>query len=108
MGAHYYTEDANDLTTSGGPSVETFAGVLYELVGGAYVAIPTEIPFENRSVFDSQNDTRSLAAFGQATYKFTDKLSATLGLRYTDEERTFDGFVRRQYSASDTGFDSAA
>ena len=108
VGAHYYTEDANDLTTSGGPYTETFAGVLYELVGGAYVPIPTEIPFENRSVFDSQNDTRSLAAFGQATYKFTDKLSATLGLRYTDEKRTFDGFVRRQYSASDTGFDSAA
>jgi iron complex outermembrane receptor protein len=33
----------------------------------------------------------SYAAFGQLTYKFTDRLSATAGLRYTDEKKSIDG-----------------
>ncbi len=42
-----------------------------------------------RFIDDVQN-TKSYAAFGQATYKFTDRLSLTAGLRYTHEERSYD------------------
>ena len=42
--------------------------------------------------FDSNNDftTTSSAIFAQGTYDLTEKLELTLGLRYTDEEKTFD------------------
>jgi iron complex outermembrane receptor protein len=45
-----------------------------------------------RTIDDAQN-TKSYAAFGQATYRFTDRLSLTGGLRYTHEERTYDRFT---------------
>ena len=49
------------------------------------------VPF-TRLIDDAQN-TRSYAAFGQATYRFTDRLSLTAGLRYTHEERTYNRFT---------------
>jgi iron complex outermembrane receptor protein len=45
-----------------------------------------------RTINDTQN-TKSYAAFGQATYDFTDRFSITAGLRYTKEERTYDRFT---------------
>ena len=42
-----------------------------------------------RTIDDEQN-TKSYAAFGQATYDFTDRLSITGGLRYTREDRRYD------------------
>jgi iron complex outermembrane receptor protein len=45
-----------------------------------------------RTIDDEQN-TKSYAVFGQASYKFTDRLSLTAGLRYTHEERTYDRFT---------------
>ncbi len=49
------------------------------------------VPF-TRLIDDAQT-TKSYAAFGQASYKFTDALSLTAGLRYTHEERTYDRFT---------------
>lgn len=49
------------------------------------------VPFL-RLIDDSQN-TKSYAAFGQATYDFTDQFSITAGLRYTKEDRTYDRFT---------------
>jgi outer membrane receptor protein involved in Fe transport len=42
--------------------------------------------------FDSGGviNNASYAAFGQMTYKITDSLSLTGGLRYTDEDRVFN------------------
>lgn len=47
-----------------------------------------ELPF---AVFDSGGciDNESKALFGQATYDITDRLHATLGLRWTDEAKKF-------------------
>lgn len=36
---------------------------------------------------DNAQDTRAFALFGEANYDITDKLSATFGLRYTDERK---------------------
>jgi iron complex outermembrane receptor protein len=41
-----------------------------------------------RTVNDKLN-TDSYAAFGQATYRFTDRWSGTLGIRYTDESKDY-------------------
>ena len=38
---------------------------------------------------NTSNDTTAYAAFGQGTYGVTDKLNATLGLRYSYEEKEF-------------------
>ncbi|MGN6210470.1 TonB-dependent receptor [Asticcacaulis sp.] len=102
IGAFYYTEDAHDLTTSGGPTALTLPTGLF--TGATYAPLNISIPFENRSVFDSTNNTKSTALFGQFRYAFTDKLKGTLGLRQTHEERTFNGYVRRQFSDADAGF----
>lgn len=42
-----------------------------------------------RTIDDAQN-TKSYAAFGQATYDLTERLSVTGGLRYTREDRSYD------------------
>lgn len=48
--------------------------------------------------------TKAYAAFGQLTYNFTDAWSATLGLRYGDEEKTINDGIQfdlaREYSPS--------
>ncbi len=49
------------------------------------------VPF-TRLIDDTQN-TKSYAAFGQATYDLTDRLSVTAGLRYTKEDRSYDRFT---------------
>jgi iron complex outermembrane recepter protein len=37
--------------------------------------------------------TRSLAGFGQATYEFLPKTNLTVGLRFTQDKRSYDSFV---------------
>ena len=46
-------------------------------------------------------DNTSTALFGQVTYEFTEALSVTLGLRYTDEEKSFlpDQIIYQNYFA---------
>ncbi len=63
---------------------EAYAADLFTFVG-------TPVSF-TRLIDDEQN-TKSYAAFGQATYAFTDKLSLTGGLRYTREERRYHRFT---------------
>jgi outer membrane receptor protein involved in Fe transport len=47
-------------------------------------------PFIGRSAYDLEQDTDSLALFGQLTWHASDRLRATLGLRYTDDEKDLD------------------
>ena len=51
---------------------EAFADDLFTLLGGP-------VTFTRR--IDDEQNTKSYAAFGQATYDFTDQLSLTAGLR---------------------------
>jgi iron complex outermembrane receptor protein len=43
----------------------------------------------SKSLFDTYSDTTAYAAFGQGTYGITERLNATLGLRYSNEEKKF-------------------
>jgi iron complex outermembrane receptor protein len=45
------------------------------------------LPFTR--LIDDRQQTRSYAAFGQATYDLTDKFAVTAGLRYTREDRDY-------------------
>jgi iron complex outermembrane receptor protein len=60
---------------------EAYADDLFAFFGG---------PLTFTRFIDDEQNTKSYAAFGQASYKFTDALSLTAGLRYTHEERRYD------------------
>lgn len=74
------------------------AGLIY--IGGLYYfkeeinvrATVTTFPTVAAS-FSPTINTEALAAFGQATYAFTDTLSVTGGIRYTREHKKFDQFA---------------
>jgi len=106
-GAYYYREKAHDLTTTGGP-YRYGPFYLFDAAANRYLyngstALNIRIPFDNRGVFDSDNETRSLGAFAQGSFKFTDRFSGTVGLRYTNERRTFDGTAGTTFSNSLSG-----
>lgn len=44
-------------------------------------------------------DTDSWAAFGQASWKVTDRLSATVGARYTADDKSFTGSIQSGFGA---------
>ena len=54
---------------------------------------PLSVTFDTATVAEiySKQTSRAYAAFGEATYEFTDDLSAILGARYTDELRGIYG-----------------
>lgn len=67
-------------------------GVFYFWARGGY--IPVVIPIPLYGIVTNVNTnvtTNSAAGFGQATYKFTDSTSLTLGARLTAETKTIDG-----------------
>ena len=63
---------------------EAYADDLFTFLGG---------PVSFTRLIDDEQNTNSYAAFGQATYDFTDKLSLTAGLRYTKEDRSYNRFT---------------
>ena len=73
VGAYYFQED---LTFNG--EFEFNA----PLLGGAGLAIAPRYGYEQ--------DVESWALFGQAYYDLSDRLSATIGLRYNEEDREID------------------
>jgi len=47
---------------------------------------------------------KSLAVYGEATYHFTDRLSGTAGLRYSDEEKDWDIYFKNFTTLPEDGF----
>ncbi|WP_206998956.1 TonB-dependent receptor [Microbulbifer salipaludis] len=52
------------------------------------------------STIDNAWETDTFAAFGQTTYTFSDSWEATVGLRYTAEEKSADMYVRADSTAT--------
>ncbi|MEZ5710234.1 MAG: TonB-dependent receptor [Blastomonas sp.] len=50
-------------------------------------------PISFTRLIDDAQRTRSFAAFGQATYDFSDRFSVTGGLRYTREKKSYNRFT---------------
>jgi len=53
-----------------------------------------------KSLIDTSNEVSSYAAFGQGTYGVTNRLNATLGLRYSNEEKKFNNIRATSVNAS--------
>ncbi|WP_417320681.1 TonB-dependent receptor [Emcibacter sp.] len=83
-----FTQEFQVLGNSMEGKLNWIVGLYYFNETGNHIDV-IEIP---GAVFDSGGsiDNTSKAVFGQATYDFTNKLSLTLGARYTDEDKKFD------------------
>ncbi len=77
VGGFYLTEEAT----------QPFAWVFAAAPAGAVVPDEPITIVTNQSLIDTETDSISL--FGDATYRFTDNLSGTVGLRYTDDSKDF-------------------
>lgn len=82
---------SEELRLSGSSSRATWTGGLYYLhLNGDYgidFALPLA-PFTSQNLYTQT--TKSIAAFAQLEYSFTDKLKLTLGGRYTIDSKDFD------------------
>lgn len=96
-------ESAGPLTATAGvyffrDDDVTFSGVDFSSVSIAGFPITFFIPlgFSTSQLAETDQETHSIAAFADATYELTDRLSLSAGLRYTFEEkdsaRRFENF----------------
>ncbi|MFA3791882.1 TonB-dependent receptor [Aliiglaciecola sp. SL4] len=87
VGAYYFENEVNgalDLDINyPGPLIDAITGAPEGTFGSELV------PFVNYDI-DYDQDTESYGLFGQVEKPLTDKLTLTLGLRYTSEERSMD------------------
>ncbi|WP_169711754.1 TonB-dependent receptor [Henriciella litoralis] len=103
LGAYYLNEDLDQVN-----GLELFTELL-PLTGGvgdlsgALVGAPVVI-----SETVNKQSTETYALFGQGTYDLTDQLSATVGLRYTSEDRDFDGASNILNDQYFVGFDESS
>lgn len=88
FGLYYFTEKASDLARI------SLASGLYDATAGI---LPDATRLAVDLVFDQFVDieTDSYAAFGELTYDITDRLTAVLGLRYTDEKKIMEAYEFR-------------
>jgi iron complex outermembrane receptor protein len=84
---HQFSQELQALGTSFDGRLTWIAGLYYFKEGGIN---PSRVEFRP-AILKSGGafGTRSRAAFSQATLDVTQRLSVTLGLRYTDEEKEF-------------------
>ena len=100
-GAYYYESDISELWDYELPAFQATFEAIFGLFGGfggplppgslaAFGAkldgSPSPVPFLQFNIFQ---DTTSIAAYGQATYNFTDRLRGTAGLRWTEDEKDY-------------------
>lgn len=110
----YYLNESSDLAQSVRFGTNGFPGAHPSANGitppGLFDVIPN--PYANTLSFSiSELHDRSLSGYGQADYKFNDKLSMTVGLRYTHDDKTNPHFLAGAFSKlgipSSTYYDKA-
>ncbi|MCF8474028.1 MAG: TonB-dependent receptor [Emcibacter sp.] len=97
IGAFYIHEDANEVFN-------------IQLLGDNVLAEDPLLGGGVGLLFDTDVVTKSIAIFAQGTYDFSEKLSLTLGMRYTDDTKDIAGsgiVGGGAFSYSDTFKDSA-
>ncbi|MCF1428357.1 MAG: TonB-dependent receptor [Shewanella sp.] len=75
------------LTSDLGGDLEYIVGAYYQSSELTYTENSAVYPLAVRGLRDYASDSDLWAVFAQLDYQLTDKLSATLGLRYTDEHK---------------------
>ena len=94
VGGYYFNDTARDRSVTNVNrdyvTATAPAGQQYFPFGFTYA--PTGTGFNQRTAYDSfsaqQQKTRSVAAYGQLSYTFFDKLTLTSGLRYTSDHKS--------------------
>lgn len=83
-----YSQELQLLSSFDGPW--NFIVGLYYFDAEDFLSINADfgIPF----ISESNQDTESKAVFGEVYYDISDKLRATAGLRWTEDEKSFDSF----------------
>jgi iron complex outermembrane receptor protein len=90
---HVFQQELKANSTSNGP---------FQWIAGAYgmwygansdIGLYSTSLTTRSTTLAPQVTTSTLAGFGEATYKLTDKLKVLAGLRYTTEKRSFTQFV---------------
>lgn len=100
-GLYYFSEDGSLSVSSQQAYGLTTAGAVRGFIPGftppadpaempAFIAGVVEQLEANPRVGLGDVDNKSIAVYGQGTYQFTDKLSATFGYRYTEDSRELD------------------
>ncbi len=82
------------------------AGLFYFNEEGDYINTQIIDLFELNQRFYTEIDNTSLAAFGEVSLHLTEQLTASLGVRYTDEEREQNHSVTLDGGAGFTYFDT--
>ena len=83
LGAFYFREQAHEEIQA------TLTVAVPASISPGVSAVAVQIPVNN----DYRHVSKSQAVFGQATYKITDRLSVTGGLRYTWDQKRLDETV---------------
>jgi iron complex outermembrane receptor protein len=89
------------LASPGGERLDYVGGLFYLYSDMDYSTIldasfpppfllPGDLVLDGANLKEFNQDTSVWSVFGQATWQFTDNLRATLGARYTDEEKEVD------------------
>jgi iron complex outermembrane receptor protein len=90
-GAYYFTESGSER------SDDQAFGFLTPIFNGVGVPVPPQPVDEDFAFFEA----RSIAFFGQTNYHITDTVRATLGYRYTWDQRAIDQMGRSNVYATD-------
>jgi iron complex outermembrane receptor protein len=105
-GAYYYNENVSEIQPPSGTVMElAFVPLVTSLAdlaapgavapfivtrNGALVTLPVGVPIQPGATYpgrDVSSETESAALYGQARWQATDKFGATLGLRYTNDQK---------------------
>jgi len=106
VGAYYFdqTIDSRRATTTGAfvtpfLSQDPDLGTLINTARAFGLPVADPVPLNSGANDFFEQDHRSTAIFGQFDFRLSEALSASLGLRYTDEEKTVNGI----FTQDDTG-----
>ncbi len=94
VGAYYFNEDlVSNQSIVNGPIFRAYANILGDGIIDTLEAVFGEEPgtyyAQGNGAFETfTQENQSYSLFGQLDYHFTDRLTATVGLSYTDDEKT--------------------
>jgi iron complex outermembrane recepter protein len=92
VGAFYYNDKVREIFFNDQNNAFPAAGSPAAAGPPFQAGTPTGAPFpltRNDSITPVRVRTRSLAGFGQATYRFSDRFAVTAGLRYTEDKKRY-------------------
>lgn len=99
-GAYYYESEMSELWDYELPAFQATFEAIFGIFGGGGPLPPGSLAFFGTKIdgtasavpflqFNVFQDTTSIAAYGQATYNFSDRLRGTLGVRWTEDEKDY-------------------